>query len=60
MKWVWFIPVWLVIGVWGTRVAWKERRILDGPGGGRSWIWLLMVAWVPLLCWAAAQFVIQD
>ena len=60
MKWIWFIPVWLVIGAWGSRVAWKERLALGGIGGGRNWLWLLMMAWIPLLCWAAAQFIVQD
>ena len=37
MKWIWFIPVWLTIGTWGSRVAWKERLALGDllPAGAR-------------------------
>ena len=52
----WFLPVGVLIGVLGTRTALKSRR-LDAKDP--AWWLLLLLAWLPVLCWALAQVVAQ-
>ena len=55
----WFVPVAVVVGLIGTRAAGQSRRAGKGRGRDRSW-WLLgALAWLPLVCWLCAQFILQ-
>ena len=56
----WFIPLGVLIGLLGTRTALQSRRGPRDGGQDRSWWLLLVLAWLPALCWLLAQIVIQD
>jgi hypothetical protein len=53
----WFLPLGIAIGAVGTQTALRSRHALKKE---RTWLLLLVMAWLPLVCWLAAQFVIQD
>ena len=56
----WFIPLGLLIGVLGTRTAIRSRRASRGGVRDRAWWLLLVLAWLPALCWLLAQIIVQD
>ena len=56
MTMAWFIPVGIAIGAVGTQTAFRARHALKKE---RVWWLLLVLAWLPILCWLAAQFVTQ-
>jgi hypothetical protein len=56
----WFAPVALGIGVAGTRTALESRRHLRAGSEDHGWWLLVVLSWLPLVCWLAAQFVVQD
>jgi hypothetical protein len=55
----WFIPVGILIGVAGTQTAMKSRHLLKANQQGRSWWLLLILSWLPSVCWVLAQFIDQ-
>jgi hypothetical protein len=55
-----FIPFAVVIGVAGTKTSLEQRHLVarkarPDPG----WWLLLVVAWLPMVCWVLAQFLPQ-
>jgi len=52
----WFVPVGVLIGAAGTQAALKAHRI---NGKERAWWMLLLLSWMPCLCWVLAQFIEQ-
>jgi len=58
MTMLWLLPGTLMIGVVGTRTAFKARHILKGYRG--DWWLLLLLSWLPALFWMASHFVVQD
>jgi hypothetical protein len=57
MTQAWFIPVGALVGMSSTQTALKT---LKSNPKDRSWWLLLVLGWVPLLCWVLSQFVVQD
>ena len=55
MTMAWFIPVAGLIGLAGTRTAYKARQRKQD----RGWWLLLCLAWLPSFCWLMAQWVAQ-
>jgi hypothetical protein len=56
----WFIPLGLGVGLAGTRTALHSRHQFRASRQEGS-LWLLLVlSWLPIFCWLAAQFVVQD
>jgi hypothetical protein len=53
----WMIPLALLIGIAGTRTSQRARRGVKGTG--RGWWLLLILAWLPGVCWALSQVVTQ-
>jgi hypothetical protein len=60
MTMIWFLPIGLVIGLAGTQTSLKARHFAKNNRAERAWWLLLVLAWLPTLCWIAAQFVLQD
>ena len=58
MTMLWLLPGTLIIGVFGTRNAFKARHILKGARG--DWWFLLLLSWLPAFLWMASHFVVQD
>ena len=56
MTMAWFLPVGIAIGAVGTQTAFRARHSHKRE---RLWWLLLVLAWLPILCWTAAQFVLQ-
>jgi len=50
----WLGPVFLLVGLVGTRTAFREHR-----GSGQSWWLLIPLAWLPTLCFVMSYFVTQ-
>lgn len=59
MKMAWFAVVAGVIGLAGTRTNLHVRHSLKAHRE-RVWWFLIVLAWLPLVCWIASQFILQD
>jgi hypothetical protein len=55
----WFLPVAVLIGIIGTHEAMRSRRASGQSQHFGCWL-LLLVAWMPSVCWLIAQFIAQD
>jgi len=55
----WFIPVGILIGAAGTQTALKSRHFLKANKQSQSWWLLIILSWLPSLCWILAQFIEQ-
>jgi hypothetical protein len=55
----WFIPVGVLIGLGGTQTALKARHAMKARKEQRSWWLLLLLSWLPSVCWFLAQFIEQ-
>ncbi len=55
----WFFPVGILIGAVGTQTAAKARHQGKGKTRDRAWWLLLVISWLPTLCWLMAQFIDQ-
>ena len=60
MLMAWFFPVSILIGLVGTQTARQSRHSAQAKRGDRGWMLMLVLAWMPLVCWACAQLVLQD
>jgi len=56
----WFLPLGVLIAALGTRTAWRNRGAHPGPRRDPAWWLLLVLAWLPMLCWILAQITVQD
>ena len=54
----WFIPIAVPLGVLGTKTG-MEQRHLARKGHDKSWWLIIVLAWMPGICWILAQFVQQ-
>jgi hypothetical protein len=59
MQLPWLLPVGVAIGVAGTRTAIRGRHGVKGRPRDASWWVLVILAWLPLICWCLAQVVEQ-
>ena len=59
MNMPWFAPVGIAIGALGTRTAHRSRRTHKASTRDSSWWLLLVISWLPALCWILAQIVDQ-
>jgi hypothetical protein len=59
MSMPWLFPVSLVIGVEGTRTAVRARHGVKGRALDSSWALMLLLAWLPLICWILSQVIDQ-
>jgi hypothetical protein len=55
----WFLPVGILIGAVGTQAAFKSRHVTKAHSKERAWWLLLLLSWLPIVCWILAQFVDQ-
>jgi hypothetical protein len=55
----WFLPVSILIGAAGTQTARKSRHHTKAHTGERAWWLLVILSWLPAICWILAQFVEQ-
>jgi hypothetical protein len=55
----WFLPVGILIGAAGTQTAFRSRHATKAHTRERAWWLLLMLSWLPVVCWILAQFVDQ-
>jgi len=55
----WFLPFGILIGASATRTASKARHQGMGRTRDRVWWLLLVIGWLPTLCWLLAQFIDQ-
>lgn len=56
----WFLPLGFLIGAAGTQTAFKSRRHhAKARTRDRLWWLLVILAWLPTVCWILAQFVEQ-
>ena len=60
MTLIWFFPVAILIGLAGTQTTLRSRHNLKARKRERAWWLLLVLAWLPLACWLASQFITQD
>ena len=60
MLMVWLAPLLLLVGAVGTRAALREHRTAKSNPLIRDWWLLIPLAWLPLLCWLASWFVVQE
>jgi hypothetical protein len=56
----WFFPLGVLVGLAGTQTAYRSRHTLRLSRQEGTWWFLVLLAWLPILCWIAAQFVVQD
>jgi hypothetical protein len=59
VKLPWFPLLACLVGLAGTRVNLLVRHALQARQE-RPWWLLAVLAWLPLVCWIASQFVFQD
>ena len=59
MTMVWLAPLLLLLGIAGTRTAYRAHRSAKNSPLARDWWVLIPLAWLPVMCWAVSQFVIQ-
>ena len=59
MTLVWFVPVAILIGLAGTQTTLRVKHYLKVRRKEKAWWLLILIAWLPLLCWLASQFVTQ-
>lgn len=57
MSQAWFLPLALSVGVVCSRTSLQARR---ANRKDKSWWWLVIVGWLPLVCWALSQVVAQE
>ena len=55
----WFFPVAVLVGLAGTQTTLRRRHANKGRNDLAWWL-LLVLAWLPLVCWLASLFVTQD
>ena len=55
----WFLPVGVLIGATATQTASKARHQGKGKTRDRTWWLLLVIGWLPTLCWILAQVIDQ-
>jgi hypothetical protein len=60
MSMIWFIPLAILIGLAGTQTTLRSRHNLKSRKKERAWWLLLVLSWVPLVCWFVSQFISQD
>ena len=56
MTQLWFFPLAALVGVLGTQTS---LRSLRGKRRDPSWWLLLVLGWLPCVCWCLSQFVRQ-
>lgn len=60
MKMLWFFPVAIAIGLAGTQTALRHRHAPRTRRRDRSWVLILGMAWLPLVCWILSLVVTQE
>lgn len=57
----WFISVAIFLGVVGTKTSLQQRHLMakKAPPDPGWWL-ILVIAWMPLVCWVLAQFIRQE
>jgi hypothetical protein len=55
----WFIPVGVLIGAAGTKTALRSHHTVRANNQAPFWWLLLLLSWMPFVCWVLAQFVEQ-
>ena len=55
----WFFPLGVLVGVAGTRTAFRAHPVTRGKGRDMAWWFLLALAWLPIFCWILAQVIDQ-
>jgi hypothetical protein len=54
---LWFLPLALGVGLAGTATCLKSMGLNQKD---RSWVVLLVLAWLPLACCVLSRFILQD